>query len=310
MATTVHFASNRTVIGPADQIASYSNTIVAPNNPSYITYGTAFVDDAGLTADTVGAITSIQDLTQGGFSANAIGDLSAPGRDLLVFIHGFDNSFENAITRAAFNQQWFSAGGADCAVIAFSWPSLGRLLSFPVPWEDYLTDQTSAGQSGLHLMSFFANVLPIANAARKAGQKVNLLCHSMGNWALQSAVENWFAHGQGPANLFDTTILAAADEVFNSFLYPQPGRLSRLSDLTRKIRIYYSQHDAVLQLSNAVNGVQRLGQDGPQSPAVLPPAVFTTVDCKGFTDYDINFASSHQYYRRSLAVRTDIVTSL
>ena len=150
MATTVHFATNRTVIGPPDQIRSYSNAIVAPTNPGYITYGTAFVNDAGLTADTVGAITSIEDIRQGGFSAQAIGDLSAPGRDLLVFIHGFDNSFENAITRAAFNQQWFRAGGADCAVIAFAWPSLGHLL---------------------HIMSFFANVLPIATAARKAGQK-------------------------------------------------------------------------------------------------------------------------------------------
>ncbi len=313
MATTVHFATNRTVIGPADQVGSYSNTIVAPSNPGYITYGTAFVNDAGLTADTVGAITSIEDISQGEFSAQAIGDLSAPGRDLLVFIHGFDNSFENAITRAAFNQQWFAAGGADCAVIAFAWPSLGHLLSFPVPWDDYLTDQTSAGQSGLHIMSFFANVLPIATAARKAGQKVNLLCHSMGNWALAAAVESWFAHGQGAAALFDTAILAAADEVFNSFSYPPPGRLSQLPDLAKKVRIYYSRHDAVLQLSNAVNGVQRLGQDGPQnagSADLFPARVFTMVDCTGFNDYDVDFASSHQYYRRSPGVRANIVGGL
>jgi esterase/lipase superfamily enzyme len=313
MPATVYFATNRSVIGPPDQVASYSNTIVAPSNPGYITYATAFVNDAGLTADTVGAITSIHDIKQGGFSQPAITDLSAPGRDLLIFIHGFDNSFENAITRAAFNQQWFHAGGADCAMVAFSWPSLGQLLSFPVPWADYLTDQTSAKQSGMHIMAFFANLQPIIAAARAAGQRVNLLCHSMGNWALQAAVESWFSHGQGPAALFDTAVLAAADEVFNSFAYPPPGRLSQLRDLAGKVRIYYSRNDGVLHLSHVINGVQRLGEDGPQNSsntALFPPGVYTMIDCTGCNDYAVDFASSHQYYRRSPGVRTDIATAL
>jgi hypothetical protein len=69
----------------------------------------------------------------------------------------------------------------------------------------------------------------------------------------------------------------------------------------------------VLQLSNAVNGVQRLGQDGPQNAGnagLFPAGVFSMVDCTGFNDYDVDFASSHQYYRRSPGVRDDIVGSL
>jgi esterase/lipase superfamily enzyme len=65
------------------------------------TYGTVFVDNSNLTADTVGAITSIQDTRKGGFSQGAIDDLSDGRRNLLVFILGFANSFENSITRAA-----------------------------------------------------------------------------------------------------------------------------------------------------------------------------------------------------------------
>jgi len=30
------------------------------------------------------------------------------------------------------------------------------------------------------------------------------------------------------------------------------------------------------------------------------------VDCGGFKDYALNLASSHQYYRRSPSVRTDM----
>ena len=39
---------------------------------------------------------------------------------------------------------------------------------------------------------------------------------------------------------------------------------------------------------------------------LFPPAVYRMVDCSGFTDYDNGFAGSHQYYRRSASVRTEI----
>src|SRR4051812_19254490 len=104
MATTVYFATNRKIEGAATDYRNYGSGMVAPTDPTAITYGTAFVNDADLSADTVGAITSIRDISKGGFSEQSKGDLSDPGRNLLVFIHGFDNSFENAITRAAFNQ--------------------------------------------------------------------------------------------------------------------------------------------------------------------------------------------------------------
>jgi esterase/lipase superfamily enzyme len=312
MTATVYFATNRVIAGPAEDYRSYGNGIVAPTDPTAVTYGTAFVNDADLTADTVGAITSIQDISKGHFSTGATADLSKPGRNLLIFIHGFDNSFENAITRAAFNQQWFKqsgVAGADTTVVAFSWPSLGKLLSFPILTEDYQRDQTYAGQSGPHIMRFLANLEPIIKSARAAGSRVFLLAHSMGHYALQAAVESWFLHGQGVTSLFDETFLCAGDERFDSFGYPPPGRLSDLKQLTKRISVYYSIADAVLCLSNVINGMQRLGQDGPKgigNPAQFPPAQYRTVDCSSFTDYDRDFQSSHQYYRRSPSARKDI----
>jgi esterase/lipase superfamily enzyme len=313
MLTTVYFATNRALEGAAEDWQSYGKKIVTPSDPAALTYATAFVDNTDLTADTTGAITSIQQIKQGGFGADAVADLSDPGRNLLVFIHGFDNSFENAITRAAFNREWFAqsgVAGADTTVVAFSWPSLGRLLDLPLPWSDYLKDQTMAGQSGLHLMSFFANLQPIVGHARQHGKRTFLLAHSMGNWALQAAVESWFSHGNGDALLFDETILAAADEIYNSFDFPPPGRLSDLSRLTDRTSIYYSEADMVLPVSMAINlGAKRLGQDGPHdrsNTGRFPPAQYRMVDCTGFRDYPFDFASSHQYYRRSPEVRSDI----
>jgi esterase/lipase superfamily enzyme len=317
MPTTVYFATNRALTGPASDWRSYGTGIVAPTDAGAITYAIAFVDNANLTADTVGAIQQIQDIQQGGFSPQAVTDLSAPGRNLLVFIHGFDNSFENAITRAAFNREWFAASGvaaADTTVVAFAWPSLGQLISFPLPWGDYKKDQTMAGQSGFHLMSFFTNLLPLMQQARANGSRVFLLAHSMGNWALQAAVESWFSHGNGDALLFDEAFLAAADEQFNTFDFPEPGRLSSLYRLAHRISIYFSGADQVLKVSELVNlGAERLGQDGPDNrtdTTRFPPAQYRMVDCAGFTDYAIDFASSHQYYRRSPGVRTDIAQTM
>jgi esterase/lipase superfamily enzyme len=313
MATTVYFATNRVLSGPPDQLSSYGDSVVAPANPNAVTYGTAFVKDANLTADDIGAITQIQDIEQGQFSQSAKGDLSNPGRNLLVFIHGFDNSFENAITRAAFNQQWLAGSGvagASTTVVAFSWPSVGRLIGIPFPGLPYRRDQTKAGQSALHLSSFFANLQPLIDAARANGSRVFLLAHSMGNWALQAAVESWFVNGNGDAFLFDEAFLAAADEVYNSFEFSPDGRLSALSRLARRISIYSSERDDVLKLAMAVNlGAKRLGQDGPHDRANVtrfPQATYRMVDCSGFNDYDFDLASSHQYYRRSPSVRSDI----
>ena len=100
MLTTVYFATNRALTGPSGDWRSYGADIARPSEPGAITYAAAFVDNTNLTADKTGAIQQIQNVQQGGFSQSAIDDLSVPGRNLLVFVHGFANSFENAITRA------------------------------------------------------------------------------------------------------------------------------------------------------------------------------------------------------------------
>src|SRR5271155_2392207 len=99
MAVTVYFATNRVLTGPAEQWQSYGSGIVSPSDPTAMTYGTAFINDANLTGDTTGAINSIQSISKGRFDDGSTADLSSPGRNLLVFIHGFDNSFEDALTR-------------------------------------------------------------------------------------------------------------------------------------------------------------------------------------------------------------------
>jgi esterase/lipase superfamily enzyme len=317
MPTTVYFATNRIVTNAADAINGYEAVMVPPLQPQDITYGTAVVDGVNVATGAQGVVSQINDVEQGGFSQKVQADLSSPGRDLLVFIHGFDNTFSDAITRTAFDREWLAASqmpGTDTTIIAFSWPSLGKIISGPILAADYLADQHMAANSGLALMDFFANLQPILDAAHGKGFRVTLLAHSMGNLALESGVNNWFLNGNGDAALFDLTILAAGDCRYDSFDQPFPAGLSGLVRLNQRVSIYYSHADQVLILSMAVNlGAKRLGQDGPHNradPLAFPPLKYQMVDCSDYRDYDFNILSSHQYYRESPSVRSIIAAGM
>lgn len=314
--TTVYFASNRVTNGAADDWQSYGPEIVAPADPGQIRYAAALVEGIDLTAEGSGSITAIQNDRLGDFADAVKADIVGSGKNLLVFLHGFANSFKDGITRAAFNREWFAdsqRGEADTTVVAFSWPSLGQVVAVPphlLP-DDYLRDQTKAGQSGFHIASFLKAVEPLVAQVRAQGRRAFLLAHSMGNFALQGAVESWFAHGNPAGSLFDEIFLAAADERFDTFEFPAGARLSRLPDLGGRISIYYSVRDVAMYLSFVVNLIARLGHEGPEhktDAARFDPARFRILDCAEVGDYDLLDPpdASHQYYRRSRTVRADI----
>jgi esterase/lipase superfamily enzyme len=196
---------------------SYGADIIPPTDPSQIIYAEAFVQGTDLAVEGSGTIAAISHPQTGGFEAGVAQDIVGSGKNILIFIHGFANSFLNSIARAAYNREWFAASGvnaADTTVIAFSWPSLGQLFAAPphlLP-DDYLRDQAQAGRSGFHIASFFANLQPVLTQVRNQGRRVFLLAHSMGNFALAGAVESWFSHGNPTVTLFDEVFLPAADE--------------------------------------------------------------------------------------------------
>ena len=316
MPTTVFFASNRSLTGPAEELGSYGPEIQPQQSSTGITFGTAFVEGIDVDKNVQGTVTSIQDTKNGSFEQGVFDDLAEAGRNLLVFVHGFDNTFSDAITRAAFNREWLATSGAptlDTSVIAFSWPSLGRIVDFPLADGDYRHDQAMARNSGLHLMTFLANLEPILRKARANGCRTFLLAHSMGNLALERAVDSWFSHGNGTAKMFDHAVLAAADCGSDSLSIPDMKGMSGLSHLTDRISVYFSGADAVLEFSGGINLQRRLGESGPpdrDDPVAFPKAQFRMADASGYRDYEFNPVTSHQYYRSSPLARADIAAAL
>jgi hypothetical protein len=68
-----------------------------------------------------------------------------------------------------------------------------------------------------------------------------------------------------------------------------------------------------LDLSRAINNLQRLGQDGPKNrtdQTEFPAPTYRMFDATAITDYDRNFLTSHQYYRLSPTVRDAIAADM
>ena len=163
-------------------------------------------------------------------------------RNVLVFVHGFNTSFEDAAVRAA---QIAADLNFDGSVVLFSWPSAASVTS-------YVRDQQAARNAGFHLLRLLRGTLVAAQP-----DHVELLGHSMGSETIAKALSLAAASDSLPR--FDQVIFAAPDldrRVFGREILP------RLEARAARVTLYASNDDDALRASRAVNGVWRLGLGG------------------------------------------------
>lgn len=316
VSTRVYFATNR--LPGAAVPGGYGDGI--STDPGAVDYATITVTGTDITDAASGQLGPVVAPQKGSFPQATRDEIINSGKNLLVFIHGFANSFEDAMKRAAFNRAWFAdsdRAGADTTVIAYTWPSPGKVVSNPLdPDAQYKTDRDKANRSGPCIAAFLRQVLGIAaEMKQKFGDaRVFLLAHSMGNHALNGAVVPFMAAGAAPVP-FDDVVLAAADEFDTALETPDHSGLYRLRDMARRITIYSSHRDAILGLlSFPINQHRPLGLDGAKSEAdtgLYPPQSVRSVDCTMVfdllaADHSLAPDATHQYYRRSRCVRADI----
>lgn len=338
--TTVFFATNRRLLGRGDKAVDYAGEQGPAGDPGKLFHATAFVEGVDLDRQTTGHIASLQQVAPGAFDAEVAGDL-AGGRNLLVFLHGFANGFSDAITRAAFNREVLAASGlrgADCTVLAFSWPSRGRIIdpSSVVPGVllmplsavlyafgkaasplafAYQEDQRAAEASASDLISVLDRMRPIVKQVRGRGGRVFLLAHSMGNFLLQTALDAWEKRGLPGETLFDEAFNVSADTGWSEKTGAPLGYLQALARLSVRVHVYHSPADEILQLSTKVNSLRRLGEAGPKDildAARYPAGKFRFVDCSVFPDTGPgrSLDTTHQFYRRVPAVRDDMARAM
>ncbi len=163
-------------------------------------------------------------------------------RSILVFVHGFNSTFEDAALRAA---QIAADINFDGTIVLFSWPSAGSIAS-------YVRDQQTARNAGYHLLRILRGHLPAAQPDR-----VNILGHSMGSEVIGKALTLVAPADSLPR--FTEVVLAAPDvdaRVFRREVLP------RLTPRAARVTLYAANDDDALRASRSLNGVWRLGLGG------------------------------------------------
>lgn len=178
---------------------------------------------------------------------NDIHTKTLPGntRKSLIFVHGFNNSFQDAARRTA---QIFYDVGFVGVPLFYSWPSNGSL-------KDYEKDGNQAEQAIVHLKGFMRDV-----ALRGNFDSITLIAHSMGSRALARAFLSLKSElSRKQLRLFREIILAAPDidaDVFRDQIAPE------LITMPTVTTLYASSRDHALQYSKKRNGAPRAGDSG------------------------------------------------
>jgi esterase/lipase superfamily enzyme len=226
-------------------------------------------------------------------------------QDCVIFIHGFNVAFREAIQRTAQLKQFY--GGAPMTYFLFTWPSDGSML----PFKAYASDRDDARASGVALgrgLQKFASFLHGTRPQDFCGQSVHLIAHSMGNYALRWALQAIKASsGRGLRRLLEQILLFAADEDDDAFELDH--KFLSLPDMARRVTVYHNSGDKALVVSDFTKGnPDRLGAGGPRNSRALPDKV-SVVNCEpvvGFT----KDPTGHQYYRLNKTVRQDVLSVL
>ncbi|MGI9405298.1 MAG: alpha/beta hydrolase, partial [Hyphomicrobiaceae bacterium] len=205
---------------------------------------------------------------------------------VLVYVHGFNMDFAEALKRAAQIVFDFQYRGTP---IAFSWPSNGGPFA-------YGSDREDALWSIRHLERFLLKL-----KEEIPDRKINIIAHSMGNIALLNALR--FIAIQHPDKaLFDNIILAAPDFDADLFSKQIAGETEHLAD---NWVVYVSKHDRALQVSISLNEAPRLG--------LAPPTVvdgYQIIDASEIAVSSWDISGSHSYFASHRSVITDMVEVL
>jgi esterase/lipase superfamily enzyme len=182
------------------------------------------------------------------FSA-AVSSAAKPAkrRNALIFVHGFNNRFDDAVYRFA---QVVHDAKVPGIPVLFTWPSRGELKL-----RAYTYDRESANYSRAaleHLIELLA--------ANPNVKDINIVAHSMGNWVTLEALRDMSLRTGKIGAKVRIVALVAPDVDVDVFRTEMQG----MGKSRPKFLLFASQDDGALNFSKAVwGGVERIGAIDP-----------------------------------------------
>lgn len=166
----------------------------------------------------------------------------------MIFIHGFNNRFDDAAYRFA---QIVQDSKAPVVPILFSWPSQGL-----VGVRAYEQDSEIARESSGALAELFDTV------ARNPGiREITVLCHSMGCQLTLNALQLRASNAGRIGAKIKNVALVAPDVGFETFREQMQG----MGSARPRFAVFVSQDDRALKLSRSIaGGITRLGDVNPE----------------------------------------------
>lgn len=256
-ARTIYFATNRKIVAPNDRTPARFGNVVGD-----LTFGSCLVNiplenhERGnletpswwnsYDPERYFKVELVNGLTRSAWKELLRGRLGSDRNDALLFVHGYNNSFEFATLRLA---QVVHDIGFTGLPMLFSWPSQGRL-------QEYGTDASRAKESVASLASVLKDLATERRglAADKRG-RIHLVAHSMGNRVLLGALEMLAKELPADERPFGHLIMAAPDVSVADFQRLLPDVLTTADAGT----VYSCREDKALSMSHTLNSEPRAG---------------------------------------------------
>ena len=223
-------------------------------------------------------LTKVGRLDTASFHAALQTEMARKGKNIFVFIHGYNVSFEDAARRTGQMAYDLKFPGAP---VFYSWPSQAN-------WYSYVTDKENIDLSTSQIRAFLLDI-----ASRSKADTINLIAHSMGNVGLTAALSEI---EQTSKPHFNQVVLAAPDidaEVFKDEI------ASKIVTKARHTTLYTSKSDLALIASRYFHHGNRVGDSGPD---VLIIDGIDTIDA---TAVDSSLLG-HSYYGSNVTVLDDL----
>jgi esterase/lipase superfamily enzyme len=198
----------------------------------------------------------------------------------VVFLHGYNVSFEETAIRAA--QIGFDLKVAG-ATAFFGWPSRDSALSYPA-------DEASIEASEGAIVRFLVDFTQHCGA-----EKVHLIAHSMGNRGLLRSLQRIAADTQTQGKVkFGQVMLAAPDVDRDLFL-----DLARLyPEHAERTTLYASDGDLAVHLAAKMH-------EAPRAGYFLPYTVVPGIDTVAVPNFDVDLLG-HNYFAEAEALLYDL----